>query len=65
LVNAPEPPLLIAERSSVDEPFGPPTPLDEGILLPGEEFYTYAKWSSTQTEMVVGVRGDIYYSTCQ
>jgi hypothetical protein len=64
-------PILIAERSSTDEAFGEPRPVDDGLLLPDANTYVYAKWGANATQMVVSVDlgdgndGDIYYSICQ
>jgi len=64
-------PIAIAERTSIEEPFGSPLPVNDEILVPDGAAYVQAKWDGTQTIMVVGVqltgqaRVDMYYSLCQ
>jgi WD40-like Beta Propeller Repeat len=70
-----EAPFLVAERSSIDEEFGPPEPLNSEILVPdadSESSHGHADWDGSQTLLVATIqifsgstRKDLYYSTCQ
>jgi hypothetical protein len=68
--DGPTIPLAIAERSSIEDEFGPAVPLDEEIFLPNTSAtYWGARWDDTQTRMVVAATSDgetdLYHSTCQ
>ncbi|HKE20655.1 MAG TPA: hypothetical protein VKB80_37530 [Kofleriaceae bacterium] len=70
-LESPQDPILITTRSSVDESFGPLTPVNDELYVP-EGVHTFARWDGNQTQMVVGVDPvdsntgtDLYYSTCQ
>jgi len=64
-------PIAIAERESIEEPFGSPIPVSPDILPPDGVEYVKATWDGVETQMVVTVRvadrmdGDLYYSRCQ
>jgi hypothetical protein len=64
-------PIVVSERTGLDEEFELPAPVNEEILVPGGTFYDYAKWDASQRQMVVTLANpedaniDMYYSTCQ
>lgn len=64
----PSMPLLIAERSSPNESFGAPVPMDQSILVEGVTFYSAAAWNGSD-EMIVSFQldgeVDMFYAACQ
>jgi hypothetical protein len=67
-------PILVAERSSIDEQFETPLPVNDEIVAGRGEFstFSFAKWESSGTQMVASTasldtNGDyaLVYSTCQ
>lgn len=66
--TSPDPqPILVSERATVDDLFESPMPLNEQLYLDEtvEEEYRSARWDGSETQMVVAVDGDLYYSTCR
>jgi hypothetical protein len=61
--------ILIADRSSTEEDFGPPVPANEDLFTPGLAGFISAKWDGTRTRMVATAQldgnYDIFYSECQ
>jgi hypothetical protein len=67
--NTPETTILIADRSSTEEDFGPPVPANEELFTPGLSAFVSAKWDGSRTRMVataqVDPNFDVFYSECE
>ncbi|HKE20656.1 MAG TPA: hypothetical protein VKB80_37535 [Kofleriaceae bacterium] len=67
--GTPETTILIADRSSTEEDFGPPVPANEELFTPGLSGFISAKWDGSRTRMVatgqVDPNFDVFYSECE